>query len=284
MTNMTRRIGLAVAVLGLIVGTAGRARAALVFGGVSSSLAPGSGPWSWDGPELTSFRAALQNPAYFGPGGTDPTSITTTTLGSVTASTLAGINVFVSPYLYNGDSSAFANTVVSWFLNGGSLFLLQDSSLYDQIGALLGVPTAGASTGSVSNGTGALFNGPFGTPTNVTQTGTTGYLSASDVSLHGGTIGATNQQGQVTAAYWQASAYAPGSGALVIYADVDMISNPYGSATYGPLDSNGIFALNGAAFLASQAAPEPSTLISGGMAGLIGLGYAWRRRKAKVAA
>lgn len=32
------------------------------------------------------------------------------------------------------------------------------------------------------------------------------------------------------------------------------------------------------------ATPEPSTLVSAGMAGLMGLGYAWRRRKAKPAA
>ncbi len=31
------------------------------------------------------------------------------------------------------------------------------------------------------------------------------------------------------------------------------------------------------------AAPEPSTIVSACMAGLIGLGYAWRRRKAKAA-
>ena len=31
------------------------------------------------------------------------------------------------------------------------------------------------------------------------------------------------------------------------------------------------------------ATPEPSTLVSAGMAGLMGLGYAWRRRKAKPA-
>jgi hypothetical protein len=35
---------------------------------------------------------------------------------------------------------------------------------------------------------------------------------------------------------------------------------------------------------AFTATPEPSTLVSAGIAGLVGLGYAWHRRKSKVAA
>lgn len=38
------------------------------------------------------------------------------------------------------------------------------------------------------------------------------------------------------------------------------------------------------AFLTPAAVPEPSTLISGGIACLLGLGYGWRRRKARAAA
>jgi len=34
----------------------------------------------------------------------------------------------------------------------------------------------------------------------------------------------------------------------------------------------------------ATATPEPSTLVSGAIAGLMGIGYGWRRRKAKLAA
>jgi hypothetical protein len=62
----------------------------IVIGGPAGTLAPSSGPWSWDGPNLAAYESAITNPANFGPGGTVPISISTTTLNTVDSSSLAG--------------------------------------------------------------------------------------------------------------------------------------------------------------------------------------------------
>jgi hypothetical protein len=47
----------------------------------------------------------------------------------------------------------------------------------------------------------------------------------------------------------------------------------------------GVIGISALAFQPNVAAvPEPSTLISGGIACMLGVGYGWRRRKARLAA
>src|SRR5581483_5838138 len=104
--------------------------------------------------------------------------------------------------------------LVNYFLAGGSLFLLDDDTSHDAVGAALGLPTSG-SDGSVSNGGAPLFVGPFGSASNVTQAGNTGQFSASDIAATNGHVGATNASGEITAAYWNPGDYAPGAGALL---------------------------------------------------------------------
>ena len=75
---------------------------------------------------------------------------------------------------------------------------------------------------SVSGGA-PLFDGPFGVAANITQGGgEQGFLSQADVIAAGGTIAATNTENQVIAAIWNPGEYAPGSGTLIIVADIDM--------------------------------------------------------------
>jgi hypothetical protein len=232
----------------------------VVFGGASVSLAPSSSSWAWDGSYIAAYRNALTNPANFGPSGIVKTTINTVTLTTITPATLSGLNVFVAPWWYNTESAPYNQMIVNFFLAGGNLILLDDGSAQSGIATLLGIPTIDNSTGSVSNGPPPLFNGPFGVATNVTQTAEIGYLSASNVTSHGGVACSTNADGQITAACWAKGAYAAGAGAMIITGDVDMIST-YGSATYSPLDSNGIFALNGAAYIAGQSSTTtPSTV------------------------
>jgi hypothetical protein len=200
---------------------------------------------------MAAYRAALGNPAYFGPAGTVKTSITTTTLTAITPTTMSALNGFIAPWWYDTESASYNQIIVNFFLAGGDLILLDDGSGQDGIAALLGIPTNDGSTGSVSNGGAPLYIGPFGTATNVTQTAEIGYLTAANITAHGGFVCSTNVQGQVTAACFPRGAYAPGSGAMLVIPDVDMYST-YGTATYSPLDSNGIFALNGMAYLLGQ--------------------------------
>jgi len=233
----------------------------VTIGGPDTTLAPNSDAWAWDGGELTGYRGAITDPANFGPGGIDPNTINIADLTTIDSGTLAGINVFIAPWWYNTDSAPYNTLIENWFLNGGNLILLDDDPTTDAIAADLGFGTSG-SDGTVSNGGAPLFNGPFGTASDVTQSGDTGQLDTTNLATYGASICATNASGQTTAICDPAGSYAPGAGALLILGDVDMWTD--GGATYSPLNDNGIFALNGTAWIVDQAAdegavPEPGT-------------------------
>ncbi len=226
---------------------------------------------------ITGYRAAAEDPSNFGPGGVVmPQPIITTNLSSVTAATLAQLDGFVASYWADSDTTAAeATAVIEFFLAGGDLILLQDDSAHDAIGEQLGIPTSTPSDGSVSNGGVPLFEGPFGSASNVAQSDTTGQLSMTDVSSNGGTAGATNGSGQITAAFWNRGDYAPGAGRLLIIADVDMWATT--NATYAPLNDNGTFALNGTRF---AVVPEPGALWQlGSGIGLLALLAGRRQRR-----
>ncbi|MFN3617652.1 MAG: PEP-CTERM sorting domain-containing protein [Aquabacterium sp.] len=280
------RVGM-LAALASALGTA-RADTPYVVGGAAQSVTPDSAQWSWDGAYLKGFRAALENPSYFGPDGIVKRTIDTVTLTEVTASTLSGVNMFVGTWISDGNAVPIQSAVVDFFLSGGDLFLLQDDSGHDALGAALGISTTG-STGTISNGVAPLFDGPFGTAKDVEQFYLVGQLNPDAISARNGRVGGTNAQGQVTSAYWLAGEYAPGAGALFIIADVDMIATTQScgralcGASYDPLNSNGIYALNTFSFLQSQGGtppiPEPETyaLMLAGLA-VVG-GMRWRRRR-----
>ena len=258
-----------------------------VVGGAAQALITGSGSWAWDGSYLTGFRAALENPVYFGPTGVVDRSIQTTTLGAVNAGTLAGVNMFVGTWIEDGQAAPMSDAVKSFFLGGGDLFLLQDDSAHDGLGTALGISTS-ASTGSVSNGGVPLFSGPFGNATNVSQLYLVGQLDAAAIAAQNGHVGGTNADGQVTSAYWKAGEYAPGAGSLFIIADIDMIATttacgqPICGGSYDPLNNNGIYALNTFSYLQSQGGtppiPEPETYALM-LAGLGLMGWMVRRRQ-----
>lgn len=259
-----------------------------VVGGMTQATTPNSGDWAWNGSFITGFRSALENPAYFGPAGTVNRSISTVDLATADAASLAGVNMFVATWIADADVTApQVNAITSFFLGGGDLFLLQDDSNHDPIGAALGLFTS-ASTGSPSNGGAPLYDGPFGTATNVQQNYFVGQLDPLAIAALGGTVAGTNADGQVTSAYWAAGTFAAGAGALFINADIDMIATttacglPLCGANYAPLNDNGVFALNTFAFIQEHGGtppiPEPSTYALM-LLGLAGIGLAVRRRK-----
>ncbi len=245
----------------------GGANAQVVVAGPDASL-DASGSWSWQGgAQIAPFRAALVDPTRFGPGGVVPHSITTADLATVDATSLQGVDVFVSPYWADAATPPSAvNAVVQHFLSGGSLLLYQDGASHDAIGAALGVPTS-PSNGSDSTGGAPLFDGPFGLAGPVQQGGTVGQLLAADVLAANGRPGAVNAAGEITAAVWDAGDYAPGAGRMVIVADVNMIAAA--EASYAPLDDNGIFALNGVAFAVCGGSIEPYGAGCPGTGGLV---------------
>lgn len=256
---------------GLMAAALAAQAASYRVGGAGLALTPGSGNWSFDGSYLTGFRGALEDPSKFGPAGVVNRSITTQTMNTINASTLSSVDMFIGTWIEDDDAAPFQDAVRDFFLAGGDLFLLQDDSGHDALGALLGVPTTNSS-GSVSNGGAPLFDGPFGVATNVTQHYNVGQLSELAVIALGGSVGGRNADNQVTSAYWKAGQFAPGSGSLFIIADIDMIATtdfcglPICGADYANMNSNAIYALNTFSFLQAEGGnpgqvPEPAGLL-----------------------
>ncbi|HEX5049792.1 MAG TPA: PEP-CTERM sorting domain-containing protein [Gammaproteobacteria bacterium] len=261
-----------------------------VVGGASQSLISDSSQWAWDGSYMAPLRAALENPANFGPSGIVNQEIDTVTLSAVNASTLAGIDMFVATWISDGQAAPIAPSIVDFFLNGGDLFLLQDDAGHDGVGSALGLSTT-ASSGTVSNGGVPLFDGPFGVATDVMQLYLVGQLDPLAIAAHSGHVGGTNAQGQVTSAFWGAGEYAAGAGSLFVIADIDMIADTgtqcglaICGARFSPLNSNGIYALNTFSFLqqnsgGSVPVPEPASLLLLSL-GLGALAFTRRRKRA----
>ncbi|MCL4798304.1 MAG: PEP-CTERM sorting domain-containing protein [Burkholderiales bacterium] len=256
-------------VLAAVCGLFATTTHAYVVGGPAAAFQPDNGGWAWDGGVFVSpLRAALENSANFGPGGIVSEPITTVNVNMLAADPLAGLDGFVVPWWSRPQSDPYTATVVNFFLGGGDLMILQDSGTdifpgRDGIGAALGIPTVGQTGVTPVNGIAPLFVGPFGTANDITQGGgEEGFLSEADVLANGGTIVGRNTENQVIAAFWGPDQYAPGAGALIIVADIDMFTT---QATFSPaLDDNGIFTLNAFAFLVTATepigVPEPGTV------------------------
>jgi len=191
-------------------------------------------------------------------------------LAAINAVTLATIDVFVSSWWRDTESAASEAAIQTFFLGGGDLVLLNDAPDRDGIAELLGIPTI-TTTVNPNSGGATLFDGPFGTVAPVNQLGQVGHLTAADVTANGGFSCGTNALGQVTIACWNPGAYAPGAGAMIIAADVDLISAG-GGAVFAPLNDKGTLALNIFAFV-----PEPGTGLLVGL-GLTALATHRRRR------
>ena len=258
MNRFTYYITTSVAAFGLAFVPTSASAQDVVFGGPSSALDTSSGTWAWTGSFMVALRGALEDTANFGPAAPVTQTIGTVEVGATDAATLSGIDVFVSSWWTDAQSAAHDANVVDWFLNGGDLLLLQDDSAHDGIGQLLGIPSS-SSNGSASSGDAPLFEGPFGSGDGSIQTGNVGQLNPADIAATGGTIGGTNAAGQVTAAYWCPGDYAEGAGAMVILADVDMVSTWVDPSRYSPPNANGRLGLNSAAFLA-----QPNTVVIDG--------------------
>ncbi len=224
-----------------------------VITGNDSSLSSSSGNWSWDGSEHAAWRAAMENTSNFGPGGIVDTPVSTVDITAINATTLDGIDAFVSSWWTTSQSAAHEAALVTFFLNGGDLVLFQDNNDRDGIGEQLGISTANNSTGdtSVFDPIDTVFGG-VGT---VSYAGERGYLDGATVTGLGGTICGTDSAGRTTIACWAEGEFAPGAGTLVILGDTDYVTSNYGGANYSVLNDKGRLGLNVIEFLIND---EPS--------------------------
>lgn len=230
---------------------------------------------------MSGFSGAVTNSSYFGPSGTVHTSVSLVDLTAVNSGTLSSLDGLIVPWWNNSQSLASQAAIISAFQNGMDLFLLEDDSQHNGIGTALGI-TSGWATGAptqngpVSNGSSPFFVGPFGTATNVATFQNFDQLFNVG-SLHNGQVGGTNTFGETTIAYWAPGTFSPGSGALIVFGDVDMISNA-NQNPYGPsLNANGILALNTMAYLVTI--PEPGTTALLGLGGAMAIVALRRRRR-----
>jgi hypothetical protein len=267
---LIRRLSIIVKILGLAIALGCctlPAFAQYVLGSPNGTL--NSDGWALDSANMSGFLGAITNPAYFGPSGTVHQSISVVDMSTVAPSNLAGLNGFIEPWWNNAQSAPYQSAVISAFLGGMDLWLLEDDSSHNGIGTALGI-TSSLADGTPSNGSAPFFSGAFGTATNTGTFGNFDQFSAANIVALGGVVVATNTSGQVTIAYWAKGAYAPGSGALVLFSDVDMISNAYQQPYSPSLDANGILALNTTALLVQGAAiPEPGTSALLGLGGVL---------------
>ena len=74
----------------LTVASVSAMAAPYVVGGAAQTLIPGSQLWAWDGDYMASFRAALENPANFGPTGTVNRAIDRRVLEGIYGSIVSG--------------------------------------------------------------------------------------------------------------------------------------------------------------------------------------------------
>ena len=259
-----RNLGLLFAAAMLVSLPFNSVQAAIVVGGNPSSLSSLSGVWSWDGSEHSELRAALEDPANFGPGGIGGSeTFQTVDLPTINAGTLSGIDIFVSSWWQESESSPFETDIINWFLNGGNLVLLQDDPDRDGLSTLLGFQTISGTSNPTTLGGGALGNGPFGAVGPVNQVGDIGHFDNLVIAALGGLIEGVDAAGQATVVSFAAGVLGPSAGALVALSDVDLISGFFGGADFSPLNDKGILALNAFAFLQAEhstSVPLPASL------------------------
>lgn len=258
----------------LLVGRNAFAASTYVLGSPSGSI--NTDGWSLDSANMTGFRGAITGGTYFGTSGTVATNITISDQSLINGTSLSSVNGFMVPWWNNTQSSPYQATLLSAFNSGMDLWILADDSSHNGVLTALGI-TLSIASGTPSNGVAPFFIGPFGTAANTLTSGNFAQFDTNNITSLHGLIGGTNTTGENTIAYWPRNTFSATSGALLVFSDVDMISNF--TAQYAPLNPNGILALNSMAWLTSGASaiPEPSTYALFGL-GCVVAGL-WSRRR-----
>jgi hypothetical protein len=255
MKSAMRFAGLALAVAGVLAGASSRAEAGqiLVSGGSIDSNVQG-------------YLATRGLPSTY----VDPNSFSSTSLSGYTGVWLGWITTY--PGLA-GDSTNLLN-----FMNAGGNVLIGPLTNYQDLTFMSGVSSTFGSGDSVH-----IVDPSNPVMSGLTDAGLSGWsfsyhdTYSADASWTVLSVGVDSGNAAVTIEK------SFGLGHLILTGQDSDFHSQNGAGDTGPYSqkiSLVVNALNPSPFTAT---PEPSTLVSAGIAGLFGLGYAWRRRKAKPA-
>jgi hypothetical protein len=205
-----------------------------------------SSDWGLFSSCLATTHGYVTDPANFGPSGVDHVNLDLSSNGMTTATPAAldGVDVFFTGYV---TTSSYTDTEKSALLDyvkgGGALIGTTDATSYDMssiFGLTLANSPGGLETGTITDPTSPLADGPFGTVTTFKEYDSVGYYT----NIGAGQTVGTNPEGPAIVVI-PPGALAPGSGPVVMVSDVDVFSDcasaPVGSTTNEVLIKN-IFA------------------------------------------
>jgi hypothetical protein len=211
---------------------------------------------------LATTNGYVTDAANFGPTGTVHVNLNLSGGGMPTATpaALAGVGIFFTGYVTTGSYTTDEKAaLLNYVKAGGALIGTTDGTGYD-MSDIFGMTLAdgpGTTTGTITDPTSPLADGPFGTVTTFSQYATVGHYS----NIGPGQTVGTNPDGPAIVVI-PPGALGTGSGPVVMVSDVDVFSdcgNPEaeGSVTNEVLIKN-IFAYL-ASFEASLPAPTTTT-------------------------
>lgn len=183
--------------------------------------------WTLDGDSMTYARAKLLSGFNFGAEGLVEEDVNITDIaGTITLTALSTFDVFFIGYLDDGSDSAFTDDELQamqiWVENGGTMLITCDDTGHDAVCSAFGpVPSASDAQPPV-NPTAAsanhpvFLNGPFGSVAFLSMSGTKKYFDNT-----GGFTVLGEEQGDHPVILEKEI----GSGRVILFTDVDMISD-----------------------------------------------------------
>jgi hypothetical protein len=226
---------------------------AIEVGSIADSRFDGIG-WTLDGEYMGATRDKLLATSNFGSGGTVPEAVNITDVaGTIDYTVLSQFDVFFIGYLSDDSGAAFSNAELvafqDWVSAGGTMVITCDDADFDAVCEAFGlVPSASDATPpvtpTVAGSSHAVFDGPFGMPASLEMSGTQTYFD----DIGGFTILARDQDLNPIVLEDQI-----GSGRVIAFTDVDMISSYTLSEGTGIDNDNDKFLGNLFAYLAGEA-------------------------------
>ncbi len=259
------RLGMVAATLAFVVtpfvvgsGSGGAATPTTVVSGFDAGRT--SGNWGIFESCLATTHGYLTDAANFGPSGVVKDTITLpgTGVATATAASLKGVNIFFTGYVSTTSyTTAEKTALLDYVKGGGALIGTTDATSFDMssiFGLTLANSPGGLETGTITDATSPLADGPFGKVTTFDEYDSVAHYT----NIGPGTTVGTNPEGPAIVVI-PPGALSAGSGPVVMVSDVDVFSDcgsdspPQGSVTNEVLIKN-IFA-----YLAVATQPTPTT-------------------------